>query len=246
MVEELDIASLLQLQALSILRLTLNHSARWSFGEPIFANLELVDDTLGASIFNGQSDFYVQLDNGAFFNPGTPTIINGLNATYDGFRPSLVGGILSEQQLEDIEGKLFDYGDNITLGQIFVGFVPDLQNVALTFDDIQDIFRQFGAFSGPESGLNLTITGLPGLGGGSLSIANNLASIEPAAGDSPESLANIEPAAGGDDEGQQPGTTTTSCLSDALDAAGRGQAVTYQFGGTFSDTLLEGEASCGS
>ena len=141
--------------------------------------LSLVGDTLGHTVFDGQQGYYVALYNGALFNPGTPTIISGLDATYDGVH----GGLMTPAQLSAIEGKLRDFDDFGTLGQIFAGFTAD-------FDDNQILQKILGnQFSAGRAGI--IVTGLPNTGGGGTGGGLSLAD-----------LANIAPAAGGDDEQQ--------------------------------------------
>ena len=164
--------------------------------ETIYADLNLVGDTIGTTIFEGQSQYYIELLNGAFFDPGRPTIIDGRFASFDGFIPGT--GPISPLKLKAIEDMINDYDDDRSLGQIFVGFSLN------PFDD-NDIMRRIfgGNFKGGRSGI--VITGLPNTNGqgGGFSL-QDLANIAPAAGGDDgevgvEDLANLEPAAGGDD-----------------------------------------------
>src|SRR5690606_2479766 len=70
-----------------------------------YSDLKLVNDTIGQTVFEGQSLYYVELQNGAFFQPGTPTIIDGTEATYDG----VSGGLMTLAQLLAIEAKIHDF-----------------------------------------------------------------------------------------------------------------------------------------
>jgi len=105
------------------------------------------------------------------------------------------GAALTQAELDAIEDKIVDFDDNDTLGQIFVGFVPN--NIQQ-----EDILRQVLAllgFTGGDAGV--IITGLPQIPGAGNTLAALLNAMSPAAGDEtdPEDLNNIDPAAGGDD-----------------------------------------------
>jgi|GEM_PF-2729213 len=233
--------------------------------ETVSAKLNLVNDgtpvfggTLGTTTFNGQSQYYVELLNGALFNPGTPTILNALNATFDGFRPSTVGGILSQAQYDAIEAKIYHYNDLNSLGLFFFGIVPNIND--------KDIYRALANFKPGNGPLNLTITGMPIIPGFSGNIGNFLNSITPAAGGNGqqpkkfaslvEQLANIAPAAGGN--GQQGGNQQvggqqqqqnqqqfgeSTCWGDTMAAASGGTIVNMTFGSDPS-AALDGAASC--
>lgn len=224
--------------------------------------LRLVDDTIGTTFFNGQTTYYVELLNGALFAPGTPTVLNGLNATYDGFRPSTVGGILTQAQYDAIESKIYHFNDESTLGLFYFGAVPaDL--------DDSDIYNNYGALSWANGRFRMTILGLPsvpasgpapstGTGAGTQpgfvgNVADFLANLAPAAGGDDTGtkktkkssginvagdLAALEPAAGGNAE-EEP-----ACWSDAVARASAGATVNYSFGGTSEETLNQA-AACG-
>ncbi|MCM2343320.1 MAG: right-handed parallel beta-helix repeat-containing protein [Alphaproteobacteria bacterium] len=216
------------------------------YWEPIYdnvtADLNLVDNTIGTTIFNGQSQYYVELLDGALFAPGTPTIINGLNATYDGFRPSTVGGILTQDQYNALEAKIYHYNDLASLGLFFFGLVPNEI-------DQEDIFRNILGFSPRNGSLNLTITGLPVIPGFAGSVGSFLNSIAPAAGgNDPEQLANLEPAAGGDNgqpQGNVPQADDSSCWGDAMEAASGGAIVNMNYDMS-PDAALNQAAACQS
>lgn len=204
--------------------------------EPMFASMSLVNNTIGAQTFNGQSENYVELDNGAFFAPGTPTLLNALDSTYVGtpfgtFTPSVdypAGFPLDV--VAYLESKFFHFNDDGSLGLFFFPLLPGINQ--------EDIFNFFGPNAGALSGLNITILGLPGIPGGSPVALNN---ITPAAGgDNPDDLNAIETAAGGDGDGEN-----TGCWNDALNVAGSGQSVNLSYGGS-AEELLNGEANCGS
>ncbi|HNS44264.1 MAG TPA: hemagglutinin, partial [Alphaproteobacteria bacterium] len=206
---------------------------------PIYAPMSLVDDTIGTTIFNGQTRYYVELDNGAFFYPGMPTLLNGLDATYDGFRPASHGGILTQAQYNHLENMIYHYRDDNTLGLFFFGYVP--QPLQLGFAQ-EDVYRLFGAFAPRTPSGGLVITGLPSVGGFPAGGgAPNFANIAPAAGEDEEDqtaqgLGEIEPAAGE--------TSDAPCWGDATGMLGQGTAVSYSFGDEGSK-LLDKAAACG-
>ncbi len=195
-------------------------------------SLRIFNNTLGHTQFAGQSGFYVELLNNALYQPGTPTVINGLNASYDGFVPAdspLGPGILTLAQFNALEAKIRHFLDGFDLGLIFFGLVPTV--------DQEDIFRGVDPFAAIAANVNVTVAGLPTVPGGEAFALNALA---PAAGGelSPEDLANLEPAAGSED---------TNCWGDALNGAASGQITNYSFGGdTFGENSLAGAAGCGS
>ena len=228
------------------------------FGETS-ANLNLVDNTIGTTVFDDTSKYYVELLNGALFNPGTPTIINGLNATYDDFRPSDVGGILSPEQYTALENKIWHYNDDPEVGLFFFGVQQDEIND-------EDAYNTYSGFAGPGSQFRITILGLPrlpgagggagggggGAGGFTGNIADFLANIAPAAGGPDggkkkpqsisvaEQLADLEPAAGGAGDEQD-----AACWSQAIAAASAGAPVNYSFGSSMEESLNQA-AACGS
>ena len=189
-------------------------------------SLTIAGNTLGATIFDGFTNagsFYARIENGTLLDTGTgePIVINGLQASFDGFIPASVGGILTLPQLTFLEDRLFD-ADDLALngrGQIFVGSVPGLNPE----DFIREIgLNQFGA--GP---LSVTFRNLPAIDG------TSLVNIEPAAGgegETPDDLANIEPAAGGEN---------AACWGDAIATASAGVPVNYSFGGSFEQSIAD-------
>lgn len=215
-------------------------------------------------VFNGQSLYYIELANNAFFKGGVPMWIDGTNSTYDGITPSLTGGVLSQADFDAIEGKLFHYIDQPNLGIFWFGFVeppvtttpPELALIAQ-----EDIFNVFGAFNGDVTGLNVRITGLPRIPGAP-NAAGALNSIQTFAGNNtnPSNLNEIETAAGEGAQGnpsvtevaQNPadiepasGGSETQCWGDAMTMAGSGQAVNVVYQGTMADSLNQA-AACGT
>ena len=156
------------------------------------ASLNLVDNSLGAQVFEQQTNYYVDLQNGAFFAPDSPTIIDGTLATYDG----VSGGHMTMAQYLAIEAMLNDYDDNSSLGQIFAGFFD--------IDDNQILQKVKGNGYRPGKA-GITVLALPTIPTGPTShffTIQDLADIAPAAGGddngtpNPAALGNIEPAAG--------------------------------------------------
>ncbi len=215
-------------------------SARLISGDPVYAPMELVDNTIGAQTFDGQSELYVELDNGAFFAPGTPTLLNALDSTYlntpfGNVTPSVdfPAGFTLEQ-LAFFESMFEHFNDNGNTGLFFFPLLPEI--------DQEDIFQFFGPNADALGGLQVTILGLPTIPGGAPISLNNIA---PAAGgnidpSSPEALNAIATAAGGDENGG----SNASCFSgSALGAIQSGQAMNFSYGSSAED-LLNSEAGC--
>lgn len=215
-----------------------------------YAPMSLVNDTIGTAVFNGQSNYYVQLNNGAFFEPGEPTKLNGNDATYDGFRPSSQNGPLTTAQDTAINAKIFDYRDDPTLGLFFplpgtpggpveTGGGTPIGGGGTAGDLVgeEQIFHYFNGFLPPVGALRVTITGLPRTGGVILPSGSNpgsLAGITPGAG-GPDAndVANIEPAAGGNGRG-----SNHACWSDAVQSVGQGP-VNVNFGSGLTQSLSD-------
>lgn len=80
-------------------------------------NMSLKGDTLGDTAFNSiGGGNYIELDGGALFEPGRPTIINGSDALFDGVPVQIGGGFSIANYLET---RIVDFDDDNTLGQIF-------------------------------------------------------------------------------------------------------------------------------
>ena len=214
------------------------------------AQLSLVGNTLGSTIFTGfgnAGSFYVRLEDGSFLDPvtGAPILLNGLDASFDGIVPStFLNNILDINSFSFIEDRLFD-ADDAALngrGQIFAGLLPSL--------DVEDFFNQFGELNFGPNGLNVIITGLPSVVTPNVTAATGASAlnlIAPAVGEddevvatlTPEELASLEPAAGSED-------SDIACWGDAVGAAANsGTAVSYNFGGTFEESLADA-AACGA
>lgn len=195
-----------------------------------FADMSLVGLTIGSSFFSGQSTFFVELDNGAFFAPGSPTIISALDATFETPFGTVQPGSqlpLGSLELNFLEDFFFHNFDDATLGLFFYG-QPDLSE--------EDFLRQFAAFAAPAGGVNVTVAALP-----NVDAAQAFANLAPQAGDSAndgdtteiasvDDLASIEPAAGGEE---------TFCWGDAVASAGAGSTTNFSFGGSGLDTFSE-------
>lgn len=201
-------------------------------------SVNLVGNTIGSTEFTGQSKYYVELANGALFNPGTPTVIDGLGASYDGYLPNIDGIFLTQVQYDAIESRIFHYNDDNTLGLFFFGFAPEI--------DQSDIFRDIAGISGIAGRFNITIRGLPRIAGVTIPNAPagntgfSLNDITPAAGEeegeqssaNPQNLQNIAPAAGANES-----VVEANSWNAAIDAASQGQVVNYSFSGDGSDAL---------
>lgn len=208
--------------------------------------LSIVDQTIGATTFDGFANigsFYVRFEDGSILDPvtGAPLLINGLDASFDGFAPP-ADGILSQAQRNYLETRIYDADDAPinSRGQLFVGFVPDESG---SIENIEDFFNRFGAFGGAVGNIQVTIASLPYIQQPNNQVPgpaalNNLA---PAAGeedDNAEGLADIEPAAG--DEGAE----EVNCWGDAANNASGGKASSFSFGGAFGDESLAQAAGC--
>lgn len=105
--------------------------------------IDILGDTIGATEYVNNSNFFIQLADGAEFQPGTPTLLDGSNATfYDATINGLVGpggisGIDASaggysfaeiNALANVETKVFHYLDGEDLGLFSLiphGFVGD-------------------------------------------------------------------------------------------------------------------------
>jgi filamentous hemagglutinin family protein len=113
--------------------------------------VSLVGDTFGTTKFKKQSGYYIQLSNGALFNPGAPTVLDAREVDFDGFVPG--NFILSFTDYQALTARLYDFADDATLGSIFFTY-PGA--------DINDILpQQRLASSKARSGGSITILGLP-------------------------------------------------------------------------------------
>jgi filamentous hemagglutinin family protein len=189
--------------------------------------------TIGAQIFNGQSQYYVELLNGAFAD----TWVDGRDSSYDGFTP--LTSILSPANYALLEPKFYDWNDDTGLGR-FWGIVPPADAIEI---DQQNIFEEFAAFSALGGQVSVVLLGLPRLSGGAAPAPFDPNAIEPAAGEetaslSPEELNNIQTAAGGE------GAANSSCWIDASAAASGGTA-TFSFSSVVNQTTLAQDSSCG-
>ncbi|MEM6811108.1 MAG: right-handed parallel beta-helix repeat-containing protein [Pseudomonadota bacterium] len=217
-------------------------------GTPIFADMSLVGNTIGAQTFDIVEEAYVELDNGAFFDPGAPTQLSMLDSTFlntpfgnftpnvdfsDGFTPDVVSFL---------EERFFHFVDDTTLGEFFFPLFNEIDNA--------DVFRAIEAQNARVSGLNVTLIGFPSATAEETPISvaasaptDNVGTIfnalEPEAGGETESdaenLNNLEPGAGG---------TDVACWSDAVSAAAQGP-VNFSYSGDALD-LLDAEANCGT
>ncbi len=209
-----------------------------SYYEPILANLTIVNETLGSTVFNGYAptgSFYVRFEDGAILDQfGNVIVIDGTDATWDGILPSATGDVIAPEQLSFIETRLWDADDPLLngRGQIFVGTAPS------GLDNIQDFFKQFEDGEGRSNGLNVTFLGLPPIGPQSLN------DITPAAGEGEgegeQNPADIEPAAG---EGE--GSEQVGCWSDLTNVLGTGKSASLNDDGS-AETAMDQALNCGT
>lgn len=154
--------------------------------------------SLGHTVFSGQKTYYVDLENGAFFAPGTPTIIDGTLATWDG----VPGGLMTPEQVLAINAKIHDYRDDNSLGLIFAGYAD--------LDDNRILQKILGRNYGSRKA-SVTVLGLPHIG--AIPAGEHFFSLQ--------DLANIAPAAGGDTQGgNNDHAFTVAELAGIMPAAG--------------------------
>jgi len=114
-------------------------------------NQTLVGNTLSDTRFvsvNGGN--YIELSNGALFEPGRPTIINGNAAFFDGVQ--VPAGSLPPL-VQSIENRIIDFDDNNTLGQIFFGPLEasDVVDVALLVSQFAQVIEAGIRISNPQT-----------------------------------------------------------------------------------------------
>lgn len=213
-----------------------------AYFEYLANRLHLVDDTIGTTAFVDNAEYFVDLGYGAFFAPGYPTLLDGMNATYETagsiINPSATG-FVTPAEYSYLESMINHYVDIQDRGLFFFNVLfPDDVTI-----DQKDVFRNFIAGGGQGSRGSLVVTGLPNVGGGNGGGAApfNLNDISPAAGDEEEgqgNIADIQPAAGGD-------TNNASCWADAAQSLGSGTPVMFNFGGG-ANQLMQDAANCGT
>jgi filamentous hemagglutinin family protein len=234
--------------------------------DPTTANnasaLSLLNKTIGSTNFNGQSGNYITLLNTALFNPDQPTRIDAINARFDGVSASdFVNNVLTQQEIDDIEDKIWHYTDDNTLGMVRfrnsvpVIIVPTASAATTPTDDVdqENVFFFFTPENIQSSSFSMTINGMPSTGvpGNNPPSAQSLNNISPNAGEmSPADLNEIAPAAG-----NEPSNTTASngnaeptqvaCWEDAAGQAGAGIAININYGGGL-EGALSSAAACGS
>ena len=217
-------------------------------------DLRIVNETLGATSFTGYlpaGSFYVRFEDGSILDPSTndPIIIDGTDASFDGIIPgTFPGEILPAATLQFIEDRLHDADDAIIdgRGQIFVGTEAPSPSPIDGLDNFEDFLPGQENSEENSNSASLIITGLPFIDGFTTP-QQTLNDIAPAAGGNSEEdstqdsdLANINPQAGGDGDNTATSQEVT-CLDDALGALPNG-AVTYNFGGSFEDSVANASA----
>ncbi len=201
-------------------------------GNPDPLALRIDGNTLGNTLFRGQSRYYIQLVDRALFQPGKPTVINALNVSFGGLVPAATNGILTLDQFNRLEAKIYHYLDLKSLGLIFFGTTARVNQ--------EDIFRGVDPFAAIKAAPSVTVLGLPSIFG----TETALNALAPAAGGeddeenrNPNELAALEPAAGGGDQ--------VACWGDAIEGANSGQQVSFNFGSS-QEEILAASASCRS
>ena len=226
------------------------------------ARLSLVGNTIGNTIFNSQSVYFIELLNGALFAPGNPTLLDARLARFNSISasddPSFELDALDYNAIGD---KIWHFVQDNTLGLFDFGTLRAVL-VPLTTDggdnseiEQEQVFRFFSQTGLQTSGLNVTINGLPNTGtggGGGGQTPQGLNNITPFAGGDPSALNQISPAAGGETGGQQQtggfttpaGGTSFACWGDAGGQAGQG-VVNVSYGSSL-EAGLASASSCGS
>jgi filamentous hemagglutinin family protein len=204
--------------------------------------------TIGNQYFEGYNDPLVQqfvtLGDNAFVETGTDAAIwlDASNSTFNtagfgAFTPAIDG--IGGSQEAFLQSMFYHQPDADGRGIFWFGTVDGPDLIIL---DARKFFEEFAPYTGGVSGLNVTITGLPRLSGGTPAGSpgiSGLNQIAPAAGDEetpPQqaTVTDIEPSAGGN---EQPVSQNASCWGDAVTAVGAGESVTYSYGGTFEESV---------
>ena len=110
--------------------------------------LSLTGNTLADTRFEGQNGNFIELKNGALFEPGRPTLIDGTGVFWDGLDPTTRDGYLA------VINRIVDFLDDPTLGLIFPG-APEIGPSATydRFTRYEDFFRTVGSLLGPNRGV---------------------------------------------------------------------------------------------
>lgn len=200
-------------------------------------NLSVAGNTFGSTVLSGQNGYYIRLANGALFQPDAPAIYDARSVSFDGFTPGSF--TLTLAQLNSLESKLYDFDDDVTLGQIF------FTTIAFDGADVTDILpdQPLGRIALNRAGA-VTIVGLPYAPGAvPASVLANLDSAAggdvegAAAGLSPEQLNDLDSAAGGAEAG---------CWGDVYSRLGTstsGNPVSFTLDGD-PQSLIAAQAGC--
>ena len=104
--------------------------------------LSLTGDTLGNTSFVGTLGNFIELQNGALFDPGQPTLIDATNVNFDGINSNTIAGFA------EIESRVVHFIDDPTLGLFWPGFEP---LTGFTYDEFErhaDLFETIEALIG--------------------------------------------------------------------------------------------------
>jgi hypothetical protein len=110
-------------------------------------------------------------DNGAFFEPGTPTLAQRVeqlvpDAGGEFLTPAASGGLLSAADLAYLEAGFYHYIDDSSLGRFWFGQQKPDDTAGVPPEDVFNTFGQFGGRSGNVVVTLLGLPRLPGQGGG--------------------------------------------------------------------------------
>ncbi|MCG8650858.1 MAG: hypothetical protein MI861_13550, partial [Pirellulales bacterium] len=108
--------------------------------------LSIAGNTLADTRFVGTGGNFVELQNGALFEPGQPTLIDGSGVFWNGLNPAIVG------ERAQIIAKIVDFLDDPTLGLIFPGAGLGDEQTYDRFTRYDDYFRTVGDLIQPNTG----------------------------------------------------------------------------------------------
>ncbi len=104
--------------------------------------IDILNDTLGTIAFTNQTTNYIELANGAEFQPGAPTVIDATNVTFGG----LLGSAMTPAQLIATENMIVHFPDDNTLGLIDIATLFVVQG-----ESIQTAVNAAGLLAAPQT-----------------------------------------------------------------------------------------------
>jgi hypothetical protein len=97
----------------------------------------LFGGSLGALAFTDQTGDFIRLENGALFAPGTPTVIDASNVTFNG----ALATSLTAKQRNQIEHKVVEFNDVNTLGLIFLPQAVQTAQMLPSPAEVRDVIK---------------------------------------------------------------------------------------------------------